>query len=141
MVQTATLVKLAAGGFLVGSTALYLAQKSVQRKVRRLPHYVESLEIVAHHDRAKDALGPPIQIGSVDLADRHHNYVGKTTSMLRIPVTGKIAGGYMDVMAVRENETSPFVTAKIRLILDDSAVSIYDTGKWKDVVADSATKP
>ncbi|VDO71294.1 unnamed protein product [Heligmosomoides polygyrus] len=53
VVQTATLVKLAAGGFLVGSTALYLAQKSVQRKVRRLPHYVESLEIVAHHDRAK----------------------------------------------------------------------------------------
>lgn len=31
-------------------------------------------------------------------------------------MTGKIAGGYMDVMAVRENETSPFVTAKIRSV-------------------------
>ncbi|KAK6058133.1 hypothetical protein COOONC_04301 [Cooperia oncophora] len=126
-VQTATLVKIAAGGFLVGSTALYLAQKSVQRRVRNLPHYVESLKIVAQHEQAKEALGPPIKIGSVDLADRLHNYVGKTTSMLRIPVTGTISGGYMDVMAVRDSESEPFVTAKIRLILDEAAVSIYDT--------------
>ncbi|KAK5970759.1 putative GTP cyclohydrolase I feedback regulatory protein [Trichostrongylus colubriformis] len=127
MVQTATLVKIAAGGFLAGSTALYLAQKSVQRKVRNLPHYKESLEVVAQHDQAKDALGPPIKVGSVDLADRRHNFVGKTTSMLRIPVTGTISAGYMDVMAVREHESEPFVTAKIRLMLNEAAVIIYDT--------------
>ncbi|KAK6027813.1 putative GTP cyclohydrolase I feedback regulatory protein [Ostertagia ostertagi] len=138
-VQTATLVKIAAGGFLVGSTALYLAQKSVQRKVRNFPHYIESLEIVAQHDRAKDALGPPIKVGSVDLADRRHNFVGKTTSMLRIPVTGTISGGYMDVMAVRDDESKPFVTAKIRLILDDAAISIYDTGTWKDSEVEKAS--
>ncbi|PIO58598.1 hypothetical protein TELCIR_19962 [Teladorsagia circumcincta] len=90
------------------------AQKSVQRKVRNFPHYIESLEIVAAHDRAKDALGPPIKVGSVDLADRRHNFVGKTTSMLRIPVTGTISGGYMDVMAVRDDQSKPFVAAKIR---------------------------
>ncbi|XGW29292.1 hypothetical protein V3C99_008815 [Haemonchus contortus] len=140
MVQTATLVKIAAGGFLVGSTALYLAQKSVQHRVRKLPHYAESLKIFAQHDRARDALGPPIKVGSVDLADRRHNYVGKTTSMLRIPVIGTIAGGYMDVMAVRDDETAPFVTAKIRLILDEAAVSIYDTGAWKDSASEEASQ-
>lgn len=134
MVQTSTLVKIAAGGFLIGSTALYLAQKTVQRRVRSLPHYAESLKIVACHDRAKETLGEPIQIGSVDLADRRHNYVGKTTSMLRIPVAGTVSSGFLDVMAIRTEENSPFQTAKIRLVMDDSAVSIYDTGKWKDNV-------
>ncbi|RCN25007.1 putative GTP cyclohydrolase I feedback regulatory protein, partial [Ancylostoma caninum] len=52
-VQTSTLVKIAAGTFLVGSTGLYLAQKSVQRRVRSLPHYSESLQIVAEHDQAR----------------------------------------------------------------------------------------
>ncbi|EYC09753.1 hypothetical protein Y032_0059g3030 [Ancylostoma ceylanicum] len=137
MVQTSTLVKIAAGTFLVGSTGLYLAQKSVQRRVRSLPHYSESLQIVAEHDQAREALGPPIQVGSVDLADRRHNYVGRTTSMLRIPVTGTLSCGYMDVMAVRDDEKSPFVTAKIRLVMDESAVSIYDTGKWKEGAVDS----
>ncbi|ETN79515.1 putative GTP cyclohydrolase I feedback regulatory protein [Necator americanus] len=133
VVQTSTLVKIAAGTFLVGSTGLYLAQKSVQRRVRNLPHYSEGLRIVGEHNQAREALGPPIQVGSVDLADRRHNYVGKTTSKLRIPVTGTVACGFMDVMAVRDDETSPFVTAKIRLVLDEDAVSIYDTGKWKEV--------
>ncbi|KHJ90733.1 hypothetical protein OESDEN_09415 [Oesophagostomum dentatum] len=137
MVQTSTLVKIAAGTFLVGSTGLYLAQKSVQRRVRSLPHYSESLQIVAKHEKAREALGPPIQIGAVDLADRHHNYVGKTTSMLRIPVTGVVSCGYMDVMAVRDDEKSTFETAKIRLVMDNHAVSIYDTGKWKEGVVDS----
>ncbi|KIH63584.1 putative GTP cyclohydrolase I feedback regulatory protein [Ancylostoma duodenale] len=108
-VQTSTLVKIAAGTFLVGSTGLYLAQKSVQRRVRSLPHYSESLQIVAEHDQAR----------------------------LRIPVTGTLSCGYMDVMAVRDDEKSPFVTAKIRLVMDESAVSIYDTGKWKEGVVDS----
>ncbi|KAJ1373840.1 hypothetical protein KIN20_038463 [Parelaphostrongylus tenuis] len=134
MVQTSTLVKIAAGGFLAGSTALYLAQKTVQRRVRNLPHYAESLKIVANHDRAREALGEPIQIGSVDLADRRHNFVGKTTSRLRIPVAGTVSSGFLDVMAIRADEGSPFETAKIRLLMDDTAVSIYDTGKWKDNV-------
>ncbi|KAK6009643.1 hypothetical protein OSTOST_25421 [Ostertagia ostertagi] len=140
-VQTATLVKIAAGGFLVGSTALYLAQKSVQRKVRNFLHYIKvwksSLNMTVQN--SKDALGPPIKVGSVDLADRRHNFVGKTTSMLRIPVTGTISGGYMDVMAVRDDESKPFVTAKIRLILDDAAISIYDTGTWKDSGVEKAS--
>ncbi|RCN32661.1 hypothetical protein ANCCAN_21522 [Ancylostoma caninum] len=140
MVQTSTLVKIAAGTFLVGSTGLYLAQKSVQRRVRSLPHYCESLQIVAEHDQAREALGPPIQVGTVDLADRRHNYVGKTTSMLRIPVTGTLSCGYMDVMAVRDDEKSSFVTAKIRLVMDESAVSIYDTGRWKEGVLDSTSQ-
>ncbi|VDM58247.1 unnamed protein product [Angiostrongylus costaricensis] len=114
VVQTSTLVKIAAGGFLIGSTALYLAQKSLQRRVRSLPHYTECLEIVANHDRAREALGKPIQIGSVDIADRRHNFVGKTTSMLRIPVAGSVSSGFLDVMAIRENENSPFKTAIIR---------------------------
>ncbi|WKY08744.1 hypothetical protein Q1695_007900 [Nippostrongylus brasiliensis] len=140
MVQTSTLVKIAAGGFLVGSTALYLAQKSVQRKVRGLPHYTESLRIISDHERAKNALGPPIKVGSVDLADRRHNYVGKTTSMLRIPVTGTVSCGYLEVMAVRDDESAPFVTAKIRLVMDDVAVSVYDTGRWAEVDADKSVQ-
>lgn len=52
MVQTASLVKVAAGVFVMGSTGLYLAQKSVQWKVRSLPHYNESLKIVFEHPKA-----------------------------------------------------------------------------------------
>uniref|UniRef100_A0A8R1DXN8 nicotinamidase n=1 Tax=Caenorhabditis japonica TaxID=281687 RepID=A0A8R1DXN8_CAEJA len=52
MVQTASLVKVAAGVFVMGSTGLYLAQKSVQWKVRALPHYNEGLKIVLEHPKA-----------------------------------------------------------------------------------------
>ncbi|RCN32660.1 hypothetical protein ANCCAN_21521 [Ancylostoma caninum] len=60
--------------------------------------------------------------------------------MLRIPVTGTLSCGYMDVMAVRDDEKSSFVTAKIRLVMDESAVSIYDTGRWKEGVLDSTSQ-
>ncbi|KAK6750492.1 hypothetical protein RB195_002456 [Necator americanus] len=127
MVQTSTLVKIAAGTFLVGSTeGLRIVGEHNQARVSLMKSSNPLLQL-------REALGPPIQVGSVDLADRRHNYVGKTTSKLRIPVTGTVACGFMDVMAVRNDETSPFVTAKIRLVLDEDAVSIYDTGKWKEV--------
>ncbi|KJH47950.1 putative GTP cyclohydrolase I feedback regulatory protein [Dictyocaulus viviparus] len=132
VVQTSTLVKIAAGGFVFGSTSLYLAQKYMQLKVRRLPHFSESLEIIAGHSRAKDTLGVPIQVGSVNFADRAHNFVGKNMSMLRIPVAGSISCGFLDIVALRESETSPFKVAKIRLIMEDSVISVYDTGEWKD---------
>ncbi|CAD6195189.1 unnamed protein product [Caenorhabditis auriculariae] len=115
--------KIAAGGFIVGSTGLYLAQKSVQYKVRSLPHYKESLKIVGDHEKAKDVLGVPIQIGAVDLSDRLHNYVDKQKSRLRIPVTGAIDCGYMDVLATRGDE-------KDQLALNDGIFTIYDTGRW-----------
>uniref|UniRef100_A0A1I7WMT8 GTP cyclohydrolase 1 feedback regulatory protein n=1 Tax=Heterorhabditis bacteriophora TaxID=37862 RepID=A0A1I7WMT8_HETBA len=131
-VKTTTLVKIAAGGFLAGSTGLYLAQKVVQRRVRSLPHYGESLRIVAEHDEAKQALGPPIMVGTVDLADRRHNYVGKNKSMLRIPVTGSLTCGHLDVMALRSDEKDEFTTSKVRLFLQDNSVIIYDNGQWDD---------
>lgn len=130
MVQTTTLVKVAAGVFVMGSTGLYLAQKSVQWKVRKLPHYNESLKIVFEHPKALEAIGAPISVGSVELSDRVHNYVDKTTSRLRIPVTGLVDCGYMDVLAVRGNEKENFETAKVRLYLNDGVFTIFDTGRW-----------
>ncbi|CAI4225427.1 unnamed protein product [Auanema sp. JU1783] len=133
VVQNATLIKIAAGTFLAGSTGLYLAQKHVQKKVRSLPHYSESLRIVSEHETALSAIGAPIKVGAVDLADNRHNYVGKLKSQLRIPITGSLDCGHMDVMAVRTSEQSPFYTAKIRLDLQNGIVTIYDTKDWKDV--------
>ncbi|CAB3406571.1 unnamed protein product [Caenorhabditis bovis] len=135
-VQSATLVKLAAGVFVAGSTGLYLAQKSVQWKVRKLPHYSESLKIVYEHPKAIEAIGAPIQIGTVELADRRHNYVDKTRSQLRIPITGVVDCGHMDVLAVRDAENDEFQTAKVRLSLNGGVFTIYDTGKWEDNGAD-----
>ncbi|CDH93010.2 Cytochrome Oxidase Assembly subunits [Caenorhabditis elegans] len=116
----------------MGSTGLYLAQKSVQWKVRALPHYNESLKIVMEHPKALEAIGAPISIGSVELSDRLHNYVDKTTSRLRIPVTGVVDCGFMDVLAVRENDKTAFETAKVRLFLNDGVYTIYDTGRWSE---------
>ncbi|PIC35259.1 hypothetical protein B9Z55_014674 [Caenorhabditis nigoni] len=104
MVQTTTLVKVAAGVFVMGSTGLYLAQKSVQWKVRKLPHYNESLKIVFEHPKA----------------------------LLRIPVTGLVDCGFMDVLAVRETEKENFETAKVRLYLNDGVYTIFDTGRWQE---------
>ncbi|CAI5448288.1 unnamed protein product [Caenorhabditis angaria] len=119
MVQNATLVKLAAGVFVAGSTGLYLAQKQVQWKVRKLPHYNEGLRIVMEHPKALEAIGAPIQIGTVELSDRYHNYVDKMKSRLRIPVTGQLDCGFMDVLAIRPDENQDFETAKVRLYLND----------------------
>ncbi|GMT26095.1 hypothetical protein PFISCL1PPCAC_17392 [Pristionchus fissidentatus] len=138
-VRLSTLVQIAAGGLIAGSTALYLAQKSVQKKVRALPHYAESLRIVAEHEKAKEALGPPIELGTVDLSDRLHNYVDKTTSTLMVPVTGSIAAGFMQVRAVRDSPTDTFATAQIKLYLDEEVVTIYDTGAWRETSSSNTT--
>ncbi|GMS96235.1 hypothetical protein PENTCL1PPCAC_18410 [Pristionchus entomophagus] len=138
-VRLSTLVQIAAGGFIAGSTALYLAQKSMQKKVRALPHYAESLKIIADHDKAREALGTPIELGTVDLADRHHNYVGKTNSMLMVPVNGSMAAGYMEVRAVRDTPEGVFSTATIKLHLDETVVTIYDTGAWREETSPKPT--
>ena len=98
----------------------------------------------------QEAIGAPISVGSVELSDRAHNYVDKTTSrvsllllnsiqsddvihfQLRIPVTGLVDCGFMDVLAVRENEKEKFETAKVRLYLNDGVFTIFDTGRWND---------
>ena len=79
-VQTSTLLQIATGTFLVGSVSLYLAQKRVQYRVRSLEHYQEAFKIISKHEEASELLGPPIQVGTVDLADRRRNYVGETDS-------------------------------------------------------------
>lgn len=120
----------------MGSTGLYLAQKSVQWKVRALPHYNESLKIVFEHPKALEAIGAPISVGSVELSDRVHNYVDKTTSRLRIPVTGMVDCGFMDVLAIRDNEKEKFETAKVQLYLNDGVFTIFDTGRWMEQTSD-----
>ncbi|GMR48660.1 hypothetical protein PMAYCL1PPCAC_18855 [Pristionchus mayeri] len=138
-VRLSTLVQIAAGGFLAGATGLYIAQKSVQKKVRTLPHYSESLNIIAAHDKAREVLGTPIELGTVDLADRRHNYVDKTTSMLMVPVNGSMAAGFMEVRAVRDTPEGVFSTATIKLHLDDTTFTIYDTGAWKEETSPTPT--
>ncbi|TMS38001.1 hypothetical protein L596_004817 [Steinernema carpocapsae] len=125
--RASTLVQIAAGGFLLGSTGLYLAQKRVQNRVRNLPHYKEALKIVAHHDKARESLGTPIVIGNVDLSDRHHNFVGSTTSELRLPVSGEIDSGFLNVYAERANPESEFQTVFVDLELAESQVRIFDS--------------
>lgn len=84
-VRTSTLVQIAAGTFLLGSTGLYLLQRRLQGQVRDLPHYKESFEIISRHEQLLENLGKPIQVGRVDLADREHNFVGKETSEVTCP--------------------------------------------------------
>ncbi|VDK44198.1 unnamed protein product [Anisakis simplex] len=145
-INTSTLLQIAGGTLLVGSTCIYLAQKSVQRRVRALPHYRQvlikriihsntskALEIVAEHEQAKSVLGPPIVIGSVDLADRRRNYVGDLISELRIPVCGQVDSGFMDVRAIRSSTKDDFETAQVELELESNRqcrVVIYDNGLW-----------
>ena len=79
-VRTSTLLQVATGTFLFGSVSLYLAQKKVQSRVRSLEHYQDAFKIISKHEEASELLGPPIQVGTVNLADRHRNYVGETDS-------------------------------------------------------------
>lgn len=83
-VQTVTLLQLAAGTFIAGAAGLYLVQKKVQHRVRSLEHYQDAFKIISNHEAATRLLGPPIQIGMVDLADRLRNYVGETDSKVRL---------------------------------------------------------
>ncbi|CAJ0929132.1 unnamed protein product, partial [Mesorhabditis belari] len=129
-ISHSALVQVAAGVFVTGATGLYFAQKYMQHKVRKLPHYLEGLTIISEHQKAKDALGPPIQVGAVDLSDRRRNYVDKTTSMLRIPVTGQLDAGFAEIYATREAPEKAFVTSKVRLTLNNGAVVIFDDGRW-----------
>ncbi|KAK0398419.1 hypothetical protein QR680_002585 [Steinernema hermaphroditum] len=126
-IRTSTLVQIAAGGFLIGSTAIYLAQKRVQHRVRSLPHYSEALKIVAHHEKARDSLGPPIVVGNVDLSDRHHNYIDKTKSMLRLPVSGEIDSGFLNVYAERKSTEDEFQTIYVDLELAEGVLSSLAT--------------
>lgn len=44
----------------------------------------KAMQIVAEHEQARNALGPPIVVGNVDLADRRRNYVSEFTSEVRV---------------------------------------------------------
>ena len=79
-IQTSTLLQIAGGTFLIGATALYMAQRNLQDRVRSLPHYNQAFQIIGSHEGVKRLLGPPIAIGKVDLADRRHNYVSENES-------------------------------------------------------------
>ncbi|KHN86376.1 Cytochrome c oxidase assembly protein 1 -like protein [Toxocara canis] len=131
-VKTSTLLQIAGGTLIVGSTCIYLAHKSVQRRVRALPHYRKALQIVAEHEQARNALGPPVVVGNVDLADRRRNYISDFTSELRIPVAGDEDSGFMEVRATRVSSDCDFEMAQIELELEkrNCRVIIYDNGKW-----------
>uniref|UniRef100_A0A1I8ADH2 Found in mitochondrial proteome protein 51 n=1 Tax=Steinernema glaseri TaxID=37863 RepID=A0A1I8ADH2_9BILA len=126
-IRTSTLIQIAAGGFLLGATGIYVAQKRVQHRVRSLPHYSEALKIVAHHEKAREALGPPIVVGNVDLSDRRHNFVDNTSSMLRLPVSGEIDSGFLNVYAERKSLDEQFRTIYVDLELAESQVRIFDS--------------
>uniref|UniRef100_A0A915BFK4 Uncharacterized protein n=1 Tax=Parascaris univalens TaxID=6257 RepID=A0A915BFK4_PARUN len=132
-VKTSTLLQIAGGTLIIGSTFLYFAHKNVQRKVRALPHYRKAMQIVAEHEQARNALGPPIAVGNVDLADRRKNYVSDFISELRIPISGTVDGGFMEVRATRPSNEHPFETAQVELELENSncRVVIYDNGEWR----------
>uniref|UniRef100_A0A7E4W168 Cytochrome oxidase assembly protein 1 n=1 Tax=Panagrellus redivivus TaxID=6233 RepID=A0A7E4W168_PANRE len=125
-VQTSTLVQVAAGTFLAGATGLYLAQKSMQYRVRSLTHYQEAFKIIGSHEAAQKLLGPPIQVGAVDFSDRRRNYVDNFDSKLHIPVAGTLSSGYVNVVAVRSVPTDGFETKLVELETDDLSVVIYD---------------
>ncbi|MFH4978879.1 hypothetical protein AB6A40_005588 [Gnathostoma spinigerum] len=131
-VKMSTLIQIAGGTFVVGSTCVYLARKFVQWKVRALPHYREAFQIISHHDKALKALGPPIKVGDVDLTDRQRNYIDEFTSELRIPISGQVDGGFLDVFAVRNSRDAEFEMCRIDLELEvaETRVVIYDDQRW-----------
>uniref|UniRef100_A0A183V9S5 Tudor domain-containing protein n=1 Tax=Toxocara canis TaxID=6265 RepID=A0A183V9S5_TOXCA len=96
------------------------------------------LQIVAEHEQARNALGPPVVVGNVDLADRRRNYISDFTSelgdcfQLRIPVAGDEDSGFMEVRATRVSSDCDFEMAQIELELEkrNCRVIIYDNGKW-----------
>uniref|UniRef100_A0A1I7S3L8 Mitochondrial import inner membrane translocase subunit Tim21 n=1 Tax=Bursaphelenchus xylophilus TaxID=6326 RepID=A0A1I7S3L8_BURXY len=111
--KTSTLVQIAAGTFLAGSSAIYFLQKSVQNKVRSSPHYKQAFEIISNHDRLLDELGKPIQIGTVDLADRRRNYIDEKISEFRVPVSGPLSSGYINIMAHRQDKDDEFKVSQL----------------------------
>lgn len=94
-VSTATLLQIAGGTFVAGTAVIYFSQKSVQKRVRNLPQYRETLLIVKQHDLACTKLGPPIQIGEVDLADRLRNFVGDKESKVASFISRRLLGVVM----------------------------------------------
>jgi hypothetical protein len=52
----------------------------MQAKVRSLPHFKETFNIISKHEELLRTVGKPIQVGKVDLADRKSNYVDKLES-------------------------------------------------------------
>ncbi|KAH7729626.1 Cytochrome oxidase assembly protein 1 [Aphelenchoides avenae] len=126
-VSTATLLQIAGGTFIAGTAVIYFGQKRLQSRVRSLPQYKETLAIVKEHQLACSKLGPPIQIGEVDLADRRSNYVAENESKLRIPVTGRIGAGYLNVTARRDDKESKFQTERVELEVDDGVFTEAST--------------
>ncbi|KAI6240439.1 hypothetical protein M3Y99_00476400 [Aphelenchoides fujianensis] len=124
---TATLLQIAAGTFVVGSTAIYVLQKQMQKKARQLPHYSEAFTIVKDHAQLKAALGEPIQIGQLDLADRRRNYVDKLESKLRIPISGPLDGGFLNVLATRADEGAEFKTKRLEFESDEGSFLVYES--------------
>lgn len=81
-IRTSTLVQIAGGTFVLGSFGLWVSQKFLHNKVRDLPHFKESFNIVSKHEKALALLGKPIQVGQVDLSDRKNNFIGKDMSQV-----------------------------------------------------------
>ncbi|KAI6226650.1 hypothetical protein M3Y95_00642900 [Aphelenchoides besseyi] len=125
-ISVATLFKIAGGTFIAGSTALYLLQKHTQRRVRQFPHYTETFKIISNHKELKLELGEPIQVGQLDLSDRRRNYVDKLESKLRIPISGPLNGGYVNVLATRSDETEDFKPKRLEFESAAGSILFYE---------------
>ncbi|CAD5219816.1 unnamed protein product [Bursaphelenchus okinawaensis] len=125
-VRSQTLVNVAIGTFLAGSSALFFLQKGMQNKVRNMAHYKESFNILSNHDKLLDEIGRPIQVGSVDLADRRRNYVDEKKSELRVPVSGPLSSGFINILAERKDKEADFKVSKLRFEGVDGEFIVYE---------------
>ncbi|CEF62998.1 Cytochrome oxidase assembly protein 1 family-containing protein [Strongyloides ratti] len=142
-IQISTLLQIAGGTLVVGGCLLWYSQKNVQTKVRNLPHYKESIDIISKHKKALSLLGSPVQLGNVDLYDRKNNFIGKDTSQLRIPISGTFNSGFINIHAQRFISTDEvnkedvgtglkaigkdnFITKSIELEMEDQTILIYE---------------
>uniref|UniRef100_A0A914REV5 Uncharacterized protein n=1 Tax=Parascaris equorum TaxID=6256 RepID=A0A914REV5_PAREQ len=62
-VKTSTLLQIAGGTLIIGSTFLYFAHKNVQRKVRALPHYSQFLEFFSSSALLRNIGIPHLLVG------------------------------------------------------------------------------
>jgi len=127
-ISSSTLFQVALGGLVMGTVGLYSAHKYVQIKVRRLPHYKQALLMVMQNRTAQEELGVPINLGTVDLSDRVNNYVDhvKMRSRLRIPVSGTLNSGFLDVKAIKSSPVEDFQAIHVELLLPNSNITLLD---------------
>ncbi|VDN55918.1 unnamed protein product [Dracunculus medinensis] len=92
----------------------------------------KALQILSEHEKAMKNLGPPLRVGNIDLDDRERNYVGSSKSELRIPISGQLDGGFIEVRAQKQLPADDFITSQVELELNKNnmKIIIYDDGDW-----------